>query len=135
MMTLVALAISTAYLYSTLVVFGLPGEGFFWELATLVDIMLLGHWIEMRSVRAASGALEALVRLLPATAHRRLGDGRTEDVPVSALARGDKVVVKPGEKIPTDGRIVEGRTTVNQALLTGESRPVEKGEGDDVIGA
>jgi Cu2+-exporting ATPase len=135
MMTLVAMAISTAYLYSTLVAFGLPGEGFFWELATLVDIMLLGHWIEMRSVMGASGALEALVRLLPATAHRRRTDGTVEDIPVSALAHGDTVVVKPGEKIPTDGTIVEGRTTVNQALLTGESQPVEKGEGDEVIGA
>jgi len=135
MMTLVALAISTAYLYSTLVVLGLPGEGFFWELATLVDIMLLGHWIEMRSVMGASGALEALVRLLPAGAHRRRQDGTVEDVPVSALARGDTVIVKPGEKVPTDGTIVQGRTTVNQALLTGESQPVEKGEGDEVIGA
>ena len=134
MMTLVALAISTAYLYSTLVVFGLPGQGFFWELATLVDIMLLGHWIEMRSVQGASGALEALVRLLPAEAHRRRADGIVEDIPVSALVRGDNVIVKPGEKIPTDGAIVEGRTTVNQALLTGESQPVERGEGDAVIG-
>jgi Cu2+-exporting ATPase len=134
MMTLVALAISTAYVYSTLVVVGLAGQGFFWELATLVDIMLLGHWVEMRSVMGASGALEALVRLLPAEAHRRQADGTVEDVPVSALARGDKVVVKPGERIPTDGVVVEGRTTVNQALLTGESQPVERGEGDAVIG-
>jgi Cu2+-exporting ATPase len=135
MMTLVAMAISTAYVYSTLVVFGLSGEGFFWELATLVDIMLLGHWIEMRSVMGASGALEALVRLMPSVAHRRRADGSTEEVPVTALKHGDKILVKPGEKIPTDGIIVEGRTTVNQALLTGESRPVEKGEGDGVIGA
>ncbi len=134
MMTLVAFAISTAYLYSTLVVFGLPGQGFFWELATLVDIMLLGHWIEMRSVQGASGALEALVRLLPAEAHRRRADGTVEDIPVSALVRGDNVIVKPGEKIPTDGTIVEGRTTVDQALLTGESQPVERGEGDAVVG-
>ena len=134
MMTLVAFAISTAYLYSTLVVFGLPGQGFFWELATLVDIMLLGHWIEMRSVQGASGALEALVRLLPAEAHRRRADGTVDDIPLSALVRGDNVIVKPGEKIPTDGTIVEGRTTVNQALLTGESQPVERGEGDAVIG-
>jgi Cu2+-exporting ATPase len=134
MMTLVALAISTAYLYSTLVVLGLSGQGFFWELATLVDIMLLGHWVEMRSVMGASGALEALVRLLPAEAHRRRAEGTVEDVPVSTLARGDKVIVKPGERIPTDGVVVEGRTTVNQALLTGESQPVERGEGDAVIG-
>jgi Cu2+-exporting ATPase len=134
MMTLVALAISVAYLYSTLVVVGLSGQGFFWELATLVDIMLLGHWVEMRSVMGASGALEALVRLLPAEAHRRRLDGTVEDVPVSTLARGDKVLVKPGERIPTDGVVIEGRTTVNQALLTGESQPVERGEGDPVIG-
>jgi Cu2+-exporting ATPase len=134
MMTLVALAISTAYLYSTLVVVGLSGQGFFWELATLVDIMLLGHWVEMRSVMGASGALEALVRLLPAAAHRRRADGTVEDLPVSALVRGDTVLVRPGERIPTDGVVVEGRTTVNQALLTGESQPVERGEGDPVIG-
>lgn len=134
MMTLVALAISTAYVYSTLVVVRLSGQGFFWELATLVDIMLLGHWVEMRSVMGASGALEALVRLLPAEAHRRRADGTAEDVPVSTLGSGDKVIVKPGERIPTDGVVVEGRTTVNQALLTGESQPVEKGEGDTVIG-
>ncbi len=134
MMTLVAMAISTAYVYSTLVVVGLSGQGFFWELATLVDVMLLGHWVEMRSVMGASGALEALVRLLPAEAHRRRADGTVEDVPVSTLTRGDRVIVKPGERIPTDGVVVEGRTTVNQALLTGESQPVERGEGDAVIG-
>ncbi|HXG05185.1 MAG TPA: heavy metal translocating P-type ATPase [Candidatus Binatia bacterium] len=135
MMTLVSLAISVAWAYSTLVVFGLPGEGFFWELATLIDVMLLGHWIEMRSVMGASRALEALVRLMPAEAHRLRPDGATEDVPVTALVKGDRVLVKPGEKIPTDGRIVGGRTTVNEAMLTGESRPVEKGEGDRVIAA
>src|SRR5260370_9100714 len=96
--------------------------------------MLLGHWVEMRSVMGASGALEALVRLLPAEAHRRSANGTVEDVPVSALARGDRVVVKPGERIPIDGVIIEGRTTVNQALLTGESQPVERGERDPVIG-
>ncbi len=129
MMTLIALAISVAYLYSSVVVFGLPGEVFFWELATLIDIMLLGHWIEMRSVMGASRALEELVRLMPSEAHRVAGDGTVEDVPVSDLAHGDRVLVKPGEKIPTDGVIVEGRTTVNQAMLTGESKPVEKEEG------
>ena len=135
MMTLIALAISVAYFYSAAVVLGLPGEDFFWELATLIDIMLLGHWIEMRSVLGASRALEELVLLMPSEAHRVSGDaGATEDVPVSALRRGDRVLVKPGEKVPTDGVIVEGRTTVNQAMLTGESRPVEKGEGDEVIG-
>jgi Cu2+-exporting ATPase len=134
MMTLVALAITVAYVYSALVVFGLPGSVFFWETATLVDIMLLGHWIEMRSVLGASRALEQLVRLLPAEAHRIRVDGAVEEVPVHALQPGDRVLVKPGEKIPTDGRVVQGRTSVNQAMLTGESQPVEKGEGDEVIG-
>jgi Cu2+-exporting ATPase len=135
MMTLIAVAISVAYVYSSVVVFGLPGGVFFWELATLIDIMLLGHWIEMRSVMGASRALEALVRLMPADAHRLRSDGTTEEVQVTALGHGDRVLVKPGEKVPTDGVIVRGRTTVDQALLTGESKPVEKGEGEQVIGA
>jgi len=134
MMTLIGLAISVAYGYSSIVVFGLPGTVFFWELATLVDIMLLGHWIEMRSVMGASAALEQLVKLMPAEAHRLRPDGSVEDVPVTSLSADDRVVVKPGEKVPTDGRIVEGRTSLNEAMLTGESRPVEKGEGDQVIG-
>jgi Cu2+-exporting ATPase len=134
MMTLVALSITVAYAYSTLVVFGLPGDVFFWETATLIDIMLLGHWLEMRSVLGASRALEELVRLLPAEAHRVRADGAVEDVPVGTLRAGDRVLVKPGEKIPTDGEITEGRTTVDQALLTGESRPVERGPGAAVIG-
>jgi Cu2+-exporting ATPase len=134
MMTLVGLAISVAYLYSAAVVFGLRGTVFFWETATLIDIMLLGHWIEMRSVMGASRALEELVRLLPADAHRLRSDGSTEDVPVTELRQGDVVLVKPGERIPADGAITEGRTSVNQALLTGESQPVEKGPGDVVLG-
>ncbi len=133
MMTLIALAVSVAYFYSSAVVFGVTGEVFFWELATLIDVMLLGHWIEMKSVMGASGALEKLVQLMPSEAHR-VSDGGLEDIPVSALQRDDRVVVKPGEKIPIDGVIVEGRTTVNQAMLTGESKPVEKGDGDEVIG-
>lgn len=134
MMTLIALAISVAYFYSSAVVFGVPGKVFFWELATLIDIMLLGHWIEMRSVSSASGAVEELVKLMPAEAHRLADGGTTEDVPVTELQHGDRVLVKPGEKIPTDGVIVEGRTSVNEAMLTGESKPVEKGEGSHVIG-
>ncbi len=134
MMTLVALAISVAYVYSATVVLGLAGNVFFWETATLIDIMLLGHWIEMRSVLGASRALEQLVRLLPAEAHRVGADGSIQDVPVTALAPGDQVVVKPGEKVPTDGEVIEGRTSVNQALLTGESQPVERGPDDQVIG-
>ncbi len=134
MMSLVALAISVAYVYSATVVLGLPGSVFFWETATLIDIMLLGHWIEMRSVLGASRALEQLVRLLPAEAHRVGADGSIQDVPVTALATGDRVMVKPGEKVPTDGEVIEGRTSVHQALLTGESQPVEKGPSDQVIG-
>jgi Cu2+-exporting ATPase len=128
MMTLIALAVTVAYGYSSAVVFGLPGKVFFWELATLIDIMLLGHWIEMRSVMGASAALEKLVRLMPSEAHRLAPDGSTEDVPVSELARGDRVLIKP------DGVIVEGRSTVNEAMLTGESKPIEKATGDEVIG-
>jgi Cu2+-exporting ATPase len=134
MMTLIALATAVAYGYSAAVVFGLPGMGFFWELATLIDIMLLGHWIEMRSVLGASRALEELVRLMPAEAHRLKADGGTEDVPLSELRPGDRVLIRPGEKVPVDGIIVEGRTTLNEAMLTGESRPVERGENDRVIG-
>jgi Cu2+-exporting ATPase len=134
MMTLIALAISVAYFYSSAVVFGLAGEPFFWELATLINVMLLGHWIEMRSVMGASRALESLVRLLPATALRLLPDGGTEEVPVSALVPGDRVLVRPGDKVPIDGVIVGGRSHLNEAMLTGESRPVERGEGEEAIG-
>ena len=134
MMTLVALAISVAYVYSAAVSLGLPGMVFFWETATLIDIMLLGHWIEMRSVMGASRALEALVQLLPAEAHRLRPDGSTEEVPLAEVRPGDRLLVKPGERIPSDGRIASGRTSVNEAMLTGESRPIEKSEGDAVIG-
>jgi len=134
MMTLIGLAITVAYVYSSAVVFGVEGSVFFWELATLIDIMLLGHWIEMRSVMGASAALEKLVKLMPADAHLVQEDGSTTEVKVTELDHGDRVLVKPGEKIPTDGVIVEGRTSVNEAMLTGESKPVEKGEDDEVIG-
>lgn len=134
MMTLIAVAVGVAYLYSSAVVFGLPGKIFFWELASLIVIMLLGHWFEMRSVMGASGALEELIKLMPSEAHRLTDSGQTEDVPVTELRADDKVLVKPGEKIPIDGTITEGTTSVNEAMLTGESRPVTKGEGDQVIG-
>jgi len=134
MMTLVAVAITTAYLYSSAVVFGLTGKMFFWELATLVDIMLLGHWIEMKSVMGASKALEELAKLMPSEAHKLMPDGSARDVPLSELAVGDKVLVKPGEKVPADGAVVEGESSVNEAMLTGESTPVAKTRGGKVIG-
>ncbi|MFU8861718.1 MAG: HAD-IC family P-type ATPase, partial [Cyclonatronaceae bacterium] len=134
MMTLIGLAISVAYIYSVFVVFGLDGHLLFWELSTLVGIMLLGHWIEMRSVMSASAALEKLAELLPGKAHRVKEDGSTEDVPVEELQVGDHILIKPGEKIPADGIVIEGKTNVNEAMLTGESLPVEKGTDDEVIG-
>ncbi|MEX1314404.1 MAG: heavy metal translocating P-type ATPase [Desulfotignum sp.] len=134
MMTLIGLAITIAYTYSSAVVFGLAGKVFFWELATLIIIMLLGHWMEMRSVMGASGALEELVKLMPSTALRITKDGDTEEVKVSQLEKGDRVAVKPGEKIPTDGVIADGRTSIDESMVTGESRQVEKTTGDEVIG-
>ncbi len=134
MMTLIAIAISVAYIYSSAVVFGLQGKVFFWELATLIDIMLLGHWIEMRSVMGASRALEELAKLMPSDAHKVMPDGSTQDVPIADLQPGDNVLVRPGEKIPVDGEVADGKSAVNQAMLTGESKPVDKAAGDTVIG-
>jgi Cu2+-exporting ATPase len=134
MMTLVAVAITTAYGYSSAVVFGLTGKVFFWELATLVDVMLLGHWIEMKSVMGASKALEELAKLMPSNAHKVTADGSVTDVPLSELAVDDKVLIKPGEKIPADGVIVDGESSVNEAMLTGESTPVTKKTGGKIIG-
>jgi Cu2+-exporting ATPase len=128
MMTLIALAISAAYFFSAAVTFGFPGEAFYWELVTLIAIMLLGHWVEMRSVMGASRALEELVRLLPDSATDR-GDGSTHEVPISALQPGDHVIVRPGAKVPVDGVIIEGSSAFNEAMLTGESRPVSKTVG------
>jgi Cu2+-exporting ATPase len=133
MMTLIAVAISAAYFYSSAVAFGAQGEVFFWELATLIDIMLLGHWIEMRSVLGASRALEELVKIMPSEAHL-LKNGQTVDVGVDSLKPGDRVLVKPGEKVPVDGSVIEGETSVNESMLTGESKPVTKRSGDGVIG-
>jgi len=134
MMMLIAVAITTAYVYSSAVVFGLGGKIFFWELVTLIDIMLLGHWIEMKSIMGASRALEELARLMPPDAHKLMEDGAVKDVPIDALAVGDKVIVKPGEKIPADGEVIDGETSVNEAMLTGESKPVPKKSGSKVIG-
>ena len=134
MMTLIGLAIAVAYIYSSAVVFGLTGKVFFWEIATLVDIMLLGHWLEMRSVMGASSALEEIARLMPSEAHKITPDGNTTDVPLHELQVGDSVLVKPGEKVPADGKVIEGETSVNEAMLTGESTPVSRQAGDNVIG-
>ncbi|OGO24013.1 MAG: ATPase [Chloroflexi bacterium RBG_16_51_9] len=134
MMILIAVAITTAYVYSSAVVFGLAGSVFFWELATLVSIMLLGHWIEMRAILGASKALEELAKLMPSEAHKIMPNGDTKDVPLQELVVGDKVIVKPGEKIPADGGVIEGESSVNEAMLTGESQPVNKKAGSMVIG-
>ncbi len=134
MMTLIAVAITTAYVYSSAVVFGLVGKIFFWELATLIDVMLLGHWIEMKSVMGASKALEELARLMPSEAHMIMPDGSVQDVPLDQLQHGHHVLVKPGEKIPADGAVLEGQTSVNESMLTGESVPVSKATGNTVIG-
>jgi Cu2+-exporting ATPase len=134
MMTLIAVAISTAYVYSAVVVFGLSGEVFFWETATLIDIMLLGHWIEMKSVLGASRALEELAKLMPSDAHKIMPDGNMRDIPLGELVAGDRVLVKPGEKVPADGDVVGGESSVNESMLTGESNPVNKKPGAKVIG-
>jgi P-type Cu2+ transporter len=132
MMTLVAIGITAAYVYSAATTFFIEGEGFYWELATLVDVMLLGHWIEMSSVMRAQSALAELAKLLPDTAERVL-DGRTEEVPLSSLTAGDVVLVRPGARVPADGRVVEGESHVDESMLTGESRPVGKKPNDEVV--
>ncbi|MFO7865952.1 MAG: heavy metal translocating P-type ATPase [Candidatus Aminicenantes bacterium] len=133
MMTLIALAITVAFVYSALVVFGVKGKVFFWELVTLIDVMLLGHWIEMRSVMGASRALEELAQLMPSTAHRLASEGETEEVEIQELKAGDKVLIKPGEKIPVDGDILKGDSEVDESMITGESEPVIKQKDDEVI--
>ena len=134
MMTLIAMAISVAYFYSMAVVFGFNGEEIFWELATLVLIMLLGHWIEMRAINNASKALESLASLMPDTANRITENGETEEVQIDDIKAGDLLLVKPGEKMPLDGKIVKGKSQVDESMLTGESVPVEKSIDDEVIG-
>ena len=134
MMTLITLAITVAFVYSLATLVALPGMDFFWELATLIDIMLLGHWIEMRSVRQASGALDELAKLMPDTAERVTEDGDTKEVPVAALEASDLVLVRPGASVPADGVVESGDSDVNEAMVTGESKPVSKEPGDDVIG-
>jgi Cu2+-exporting ATPase len=137
MMTLIGVAIINAYAYSSVVVFGLfgiSGKIFYWELATLIDVMLLGHWMEMRSVMGASKALEELAQLMPSIAHKMMPDGEIADVPLEEITAGDRVVVKPGERIPADGIVVEGASSVDESMVTGESRPVAREPKDEVIG-
>lgn len=133
MMTLISLAISVALIYSIAALWIDPAGGFFWELVTLIDIMLLGHWLEMRSVRQASGALTELAKLMPDTAERIMPDGTTETVSVSILQVGDIVLVRPGASVPADGEVVEGSSEVSEAMITGESKPVKKEPGVTVI--
>ena len=133
MMMLISLAITVSFVYSLAATFVNLGEGFFWELVTLIDIMLLGHWIEMRSVRQASGALNALAKLMPDTAEHLMPDGSSHTMPVSSLKTGDLVLVRPGAGIPADGIVTEGESDVNESMITGESLPVKKSQGAKVI--
>jgi len=134
MMTLISMAISVAFVYSLASVVVPTASAFFWELVTLIDVMLLGHWIEMRSVRRASSALDELAKLMPDTAERIGEDGETEEVPVSDLGEGDLVLVRPGASVPADGVVEAGDSDVNESMITGESKPVSKDPGDEVIG-
>jgi len=134
MMMLISLAITVAFVYSIAALFLNTQSSFFWELVTLIDIMLLGHWIEMRSVRQASGALDELAQLMPDTAEKILEDGSAEKVKVSELEKGDRILVRPGGSIPADGEVIEGETSVDESMITGESKPVKKALGDEVIG-
>ena len=134
MMTLITLAIGVAFIYSLAAFFFSLGPTFFWELVTLIDVMLLGHWLEMRSVRQASGALNELAKLMPDKAERIQPDGSIEEISANELRSGDLVLIRPGSSIPADGVVFEGESDVNEAMITGESKPVKKGPGDKVIG-
>jgi P-type Cu2+ transporter len=133
MMLLISLAISVSFIYSLAAIFTNLGEGFFWELVTLIDVMLLGHWIEMRSVRQASGALNALAKLMPDTAEHILPNGNIHTMPVTALKAGNLVLVRPGASIPADGEVEDGSSDVNESMITGESKRVKKTVGSKVI--
>jgi P-type Cu2+ transporter len=133
MMTLISLALAVAFLYSIASTFFKLGASFYWELVTLIDVMLLGHWIEMRSIRQASGALDELSKLLPDTADLVKDGGEIETVNVSELKQGDVVLIRPGASAPADGEVVEGESTMNESMITGESKPVSKSVGDKVV--
>ncbi len=133
MMTLIGVAITVAWAYSVGITFGLQGMDFYWEMATLIDIMLIGHYFEMKSVMGASRSLELLVKMMPATAHHMV-DGHIHDMPVSHLKIGDVILVKPGEKVPVDGTVIDGESYVDESMLTGESKPVKKQNESKVIG-
>ena len=133
MMTLISLAIGVAFVYSLGALFLPTGETFFWELVSLIVIMLLGHWLEMRSVRQASGALNELAKLMPDTAEIIRSDGSVEEISTSTLRQGDLILVRPGASVPADGEVVEGESDLNEAMITGESLPVKKQSGDAVI--
>ncbi|NIA11356.1 MAG: cadmium-translocating P-type ATPase [Nitrospiraceae bacterium] len=133
MSVLVSIAVTAGYLFSVGTTFAFQAVDFYWEISTLVAVLLLGHWLEMRAVRGTSGALRELLKLIPSTAHRLNGD-EVEDVSTSALAVGDLILVRPGEQAPVDGEIVEGESSLNEAMVTGESNPVSKQAGDQVIG-
>src|SRR3989338_5604047 len=129
MMTLVALAITVGYVFSVAATFLFPGESLYWEISTLISVFLLGHWLEMRAVRGTTGALAELAKLIPPSAHL-LKDGNVVDVQTSELKISDGVLVKPGEKIPVDGVVIDGESSVNESMVTGESRPISKKKGD-----
>lgn len=133
MMTLIGVAITVAWAYSVAVTFGLQGMDFYWEVVTLIDIMLIGHYFEMKSVMGASRSLELLVKMMPSAAHQLVG-GKIQDIPVSQLKIDDIVMVRPGEKIPVDGIVLEGESYVDESMLTGESKPVKKEKDSKVIG-
>ncbi|AUD63998.1 copper-translocating P-type ATPase [Tenericutes bacterium MO-XQ] len=134
MMSLIGLAIVVAYIYSAYTVIFQTGQDFFWELSSLISIMLLGHWIEMKSVLGASRALEELLKLMPEEAHVIDQDGHINDISVTQVKVGMILLVRPGEKVPIDGKITEGKSSVNESMLTGESVPVDKSPGDELIG-
>jgi len=133
MNVLVSLAVSAGYLFSVGATFVFTAVDFYWEVATLVLVLLLGHWLEMRAVRGTAGALRELVKLIPPTANKLVGD-HVQEVPTAQVEGGDLLLVRPGEKVPIDGEVVEGQSGVSEAMITGESKPVPKGPGDPVIG-